>query len=674
MIKEMKHILVILLLNLPLAISATYYISEKDTIHGKYDIRSDNINELIEHRLLNHDSIFFKRGERFFCHIVYKKLGLNDVTFSSYGEASLPRPVIDGSIYHFKFFKDKWPDIENIKGVKFYKKYMKDLEDVENVYADDQILILSREPDADETLITGMKNSYTGFFKIDSVDSKYPKKVFYDHADHFNWGEGAEIITRTVKWAYEVLKFKRMDDKFTLETSSTSPLQKNWGYYVQRSYKALDSENEWFYDEKNGIIYFSTDKDSCTVYVSSNRENENSGIYIKGRTGVSVEDISFRNAKYGIRLEKNKSLSIKNCSFRNSVYGIINKSTYLDNIRITGNNIKNMRSFGVRIIGHNVSIENNIIDSIGLSYGCESRGFNNLTGIEVHGNNSFIANNTIRNTGYSGIRFFNAAGSKVLKNHVENVMQLLSDGGGIYSYHSIEGNKLIKGNIVINAFGNANGTDGKVFSSNGIYLDELSVHFKIDSNTVQNCGGGIYIQNSRCDTVINNIFKDNNTSEIFINHTVGMLNGGEMNPSNDPGFTPDTLSFIPQDHEFDRKNRIIYKVKRKKKTPVYVEPGNNFIDSNTVIPDENKYTFRFGTWQNIDNNIFIDLTGNTDFFRNNIPQKFLFDTKVQITGANVKNMNDKPEFRGILNSLDHKEFGFIKKIFIYIGSIPKNKF
>ena len=650
---------------------ATYYISENDTDHNKYDIRASQINDLISIKLIKGDSILFKRGERFFCHINYFKSGLNDITFSSYGDISLALPIIDGSIYHFDFDKNNWNDYEMIKGVKFYKKYIKDLELVENVYADDQMLTLSREPDANETVIAGMKNSYTGYFKIDSVDVKQPNKIFYDHSNTVDWGN-AEIITRTHQWRYELLKFENKNEKYVIKDLLVSPLKKNYGYFIQRSYQALDKTDEWYYDEEKGILYFSTYKDKCTIYVSSNRESNNSGIDIKRRKGVVIKELDFRNAKYGIKLEHSFDLRISDNKFRNSVYGIINKSTYLNNSIFSNNLIKNMRSYGIRIIGHNITVNNNDIDSIGMSLGCESKGFNNLIGIELLGNNSVISDNIVKNIGYTGIRFSDASGSKVINNHIENTLQKLSDGGGIYSYHSMDGNKLIKGNTIINAYGNADGTLGTDHGSNGIYLDELSLHFKVDSNFVYNCGGGIYMQNSRSDTITNNTLKKNNTTEIHINHAGRILNGGKLNPSNDPGFDPDTLIVTPNEYVWDKEEGLLY-YKNKRNGVVFVEPGNNYIANNMIYPDGdlNKYAFNFRTWQNIDDQLVYKLTSNKNFFHDNVLNESVDSTSMFIVGINVKNKNLNQDSRKIKNTLDKRKYDFLRRIFIYIGSGTK---
>ena len=118
----MKKCIVILIFLISAVYPATYYVSHKNTDHGKYDIRIKDLNNLIEKKLSTGDTVLFKRGERFFYHINYSRPGLNDLTFSSYGDKYMPKPIIDGSIYHFDFDKENWDNFEIIKGSKFTLK------------------------------------------------------------------------------------------------------------------------------------------------------------------------------------------------------------------------------------------------------------------------------------------------------------------------------------------------------------------------------------------------------------------------------------------------------------------------------------------------------------------------------------------------------------------------
>jgi parallel beta-helix repeat protein len=611
------------------------------------------------------DSVLFKRGERYFTHIDLFKGTPNDLYFGAYGDTSLAKPVLDGSIYHFDFDAGDWHDHEIINGHKFYKKAVKGLESVENVYAGSGRLIMAREPDIDEEVVTGQKNSFAGFFKIDSVDVKSPKKVFYDFENKKDWS-GAEIVTKTQQWSYEVRSVISSQGRFEVDENTVDAFRKSNGYFIQRHKNALDSENEWYYDEKIGTLYFSAEKEECVIHVSSNRNDNNSGFDIRDKKNVRIEDLEFRNYKSGIKIENSERISISNCVFTNCTYGILTREKYNQSVTVSGCSFKILHSYGIRLLANNSVIEKNHIDSIGLTLGSESRGFNNLDGIELYGKNNIISKNTVKNTGYCGIRFFNCSGSKVIDNHIENTMQVMSDGGGIYTYHSSEGNKLIRGNKVINAYGNAAGTQGKSNGASGIYLDELSLHFRVDSNYVKNCGVGIYIQNSTKDTLYNNTTEKSREYELHINNAGSILNGGNLNPENDPGFNPDSLSFLPEDYVYIKESGIIrYKKKHK---IVFVEPGGHYINDNSFDTDPKKYTFCFRTWRHINDELIEHITGTDDFFRENIHDKRLSEASVFIVGGNVKNTSgDGKTFDHIKNTFDKSKLDYLKRIFIYVG-------
>jgi hypothetical protein len=663
----MRPVNVILLLFYSLAATAgTFYVSVSDTSHEGSDIRAADIQRIVMSTKIKADSILFKRSERFFISTELRKEAQNRIYFGAYGDLNLPKPVLDGSIYHFDFDAEKWKDFEVIKGVKFYKRTIAGLESVENVYADKNILTMSREPDADETVITGMKNDFTGFFIIDSVDVSLPNKKFFDRKNKTDW-TGAEVVTKTQQWSYEIRKIRNDGQLFEAEEKTSDSFKKGWGYFIQRHYSALDREGEWFYDEAKGILYFSPLKEKCTIYISSNREDNNSGFDMKFKKNISIENLSFTNYKHGIKLEGNQDITVKNCDFKNCTYGLINKTTYLERVIVEDNTFRNMHSYGIRLIANNSVINRNLIDSIGLSMSSESKGYDNLNGIESYGKNNIISDNVIKNVGYCAIRIYNCADTKVLKNKIENTNLMVADGGAIYSFHSMDGNKLIRGNTVKNAVGNVNGTNGDKNHACGIYLDELSLHFRIDSNYVANCGDGIYIQNSRSDTVMFNHTEKNRKAELHINHAGSILNGGRLNMSNDPDFDPDTLSYLPVGYLWEKEEGLLY-YKNKKNGVVYVEPGNNLIMGNEFIPSDERYTFTFRTWQHIGNDIVINLTGNKDFFRNNVPDSLLKNTSFEIIGGNVKDLyQNGKDFNGLQNSFDKTMYDYLRKVHIYIG-------
>jgi parallel beta-helix repeat protein len=625
--------------------------------------------------VLSNDTILFERGKRYFLSLDMTDKFYENIYIGAYGDTLLSKPILDGSIFHFDFDSAGWKDYEVIKGVKFYKKLTGGLDIVENVYADNDMLTLAREPDADEDIVTGQKNSFKGFFKIDSVDAASPKQKFYDHNNIKDWGKDAEVVSRTQNWSYEVRRMIRTNSGLETADPFQDPLRKDWGYFIQRSYEALDSTGEWYYDQENKILYFSPLMPKCTIYISGGKNENNAGIELKGGKNITIEGMRFVNFKFGISAEGVENLVIKNCDIENCIYGIFNKDDNLKNGRIEGNNIRNMRSFGIKLSGDSTIIKKNFIENIGMTLGAESRGYNNLCGIDLRGKDNVISDNTITNTGYAGIRFFGSGGCRVSGNRIENAVMLLSDGGGIYTWRYIEGdrNKLIRGNTVLKVYGNADGTTSRYDHSAGIYLDEMSLNFLVDSNYVAGSGGGIYLQNSRSDTVMFNKTEKNKAYEFQISHGGTILNGGKLNPDNDPDFDPDKLDPIPNDYVWDREKGLLY-YKNKAKGVVYVKPGNNLVKDNEFIPSQakNEYTVHFKTWQNLTDDLIFKLTGNDDFFYNNIPDSLVKDASLFLQGSNVRDGYSGKDFDVVKNNIDRSKFGFLRKLYIWIGRGTKN--
>ncbi len=647
--------------------SETFYVSNLHDRLGRTRILPERIPAVLSSTKIKADSVLFKRGERFFIKNDITKNMQNNIYFGDYGEPSLPAPILDGSLYHFRFDAKEWSDHEIINGIKFYKKKIKGLEQVENVYAGIEPMVLAREPDDNETVITGEKNSYTGFYRIDSVDVKNDKCVFLDKSNRKNW-TGAEVVTKTRQWTYEKRIVNNTGSRFETDENTVHPIQKGWGYFIRRHFDALDSVNEWFFDEAEGILYFLPVSDNCTVYVSGNADEMNSGFDLKYKKNITIENLSFFNYKFGVKLVGSQDIVVRGCFFRNCIYGVMNKTTYLERIEVSGNEFRNMMSYGIRLLANNCNIEKNDIDSVGLSMYSESRGFDNLNGIEIYGKNNIITKNRISNVGYCAVRIYNCPGTKVVRNEIQNTNLTVADGGAIYSYHSMNGNKLIRGNTVKNAYGNVNGTTGDKDHACGIYLDELSLHFRVDSNYVSNCGDGIYIQNSRSDTVMYNYTENNRKNELHINHAGSILNGGKLNMRNDPDFDPEKLDSIPKDYYWDNKEQLMY-YKNKNNGVVYLRPGNNLISSNTFIPGRNRYTFGFRTWRHINDDAVYELTGNNDFFRDNVPEEKLQDASFQIVGGNVKDFyQNGKNFDNLKSVFDKTKYDYLKSPpHIYIG-------
>ncbi|NOR45248.1 MAG: hypothetical protein GQ534_06630, partial [Candidatus Delongbacteria bacterium] len=197
---------------------------------------------------------------------------------------------------------------------------------------------------------------------------------------------------------------------------------------------------------------------------------------------------------------------------------------------------------------------------------------------------------------------------------------------------------LIDNNDVKDCEGNKTGytSDGE-YGANGIYLDHLSCNLTINNNKIYNCGVGIYMQNSRNNTITSNTCSGNFEYQLFINHGGTILSGGYDNPTNDLDYTPLGYTGSPQtkiisyDHDddpgtpdetikyywaSDPDSSVVYYY-NDKGTKLYVylnEEGSNNISSNDFIPYAGELaTVNFTTWRKVDENTIFDLTSNSNF-------------------------------------------------------------
>ena len=132
----------------------------------------------------------------------------------------------------------------------------------------------------------------------------------------------------------------------------------------------------------------------------------------------------------------------------------------------------------VKLVRNN-QVVNNLIHDCGRSY-------YGAVGIWVgFTENTRVAHNLIRDLPYSGISVgwqwdkqpTNCKNNLIEYNHVHHVMQLMNDGGGIYTLGHQSGT-MIRGNVVDDV-GN-----GKSVAARGLYLDEGSDAFIVESNMI----------------------------------------------------------------------------------------------------------------------------------------------------------------------------------------------
>ncbi len=311
--------------------------------------------------------------------------------------------------------------------------------------------------------------------------------------------------------------------------------EKNPRYFLENSITFLDSDDEWYYDNKEGVLYLRLREGETPVNkrvvipVLANSLLQLIGSAEKKISNVRFENINFSfcswqlpSAGYaGIQAcffdprDNNKEWNVvpaaikgewcDNCSFVNCNFSHLGGSgvwfgTGSSSCSISGCQFEDISGNGIMIGEGNdrmvdgglwwkkspdqAAIGNRIENSTITSCG---RQFYGAVGIWCGlSAKTSIVNNQIHNLPYTGI----SAGwlwnpeptpcreNRIEGNHIHHIMQVLSDGGGIYMLGLQPGSTIVRNhihNISLNA--------GRA-ESNGMFLDEGTTDVLISENLI----------------------------------------------------------------------------------------------------------------------------------------------------------------------------------------------
>jgi len=196
-----------------------------------------------------------------------------------------------------------------------------------------------------------------------------------------------------------------------------------------------------------------------------------------------------------ISVKHGKNININNCdfsllgsvavSFRNKSVDCSIKNSGFKDISAAAINIgdvKIARNAEVTEFCQNIYVENNYIENIGTDYPSSPA----VT--MYYANNTNILHNHINNVPYTGISLgwgwgrnrYNCRDNKVIGNKIEKVMQVMVDGGHIYTLSAMPGN-IIAENYMSKS-GDYRG---------GVYLDHTSQYMYIKNNVMEVVNTGL---------------------------------------------------------------------------------------------------------------------------------------------------------------------------------------
>lgn len=292
-------------------------------------------------------------------------------------------------------------------------------------------------------------------------------------------------------------------------------------YVVWNTREGMTDPGQWYYDRKNQKLYYWPLEGESTSAIEVIVPCLDTLISISESNNITFSNLEFRvnnsplkvggfGAKWfagAITFDGCKNLKFKNLSFSN-LSTMALKGTDSDSILISHNNIVNTGAGGIRLIGSNNKIIENRIFHTGKVYPSAIALYVNVTdpnAIEEwqsgkEEGNVTIDHNEIRDAPYVAI----ACGghdTKITNNKISKVMQVLSDGGGIYVTFC-KNLKLI-GNYVhdIPIQGG--------YGTCAYYLDELTSNALVKNNLSVNVARAMHNHLSENNTIENNVFINN---------------------------------------------------------------------------------------------------------------------------------------------------------------------
>nr|MBI1232846.1 hypothetical protein [Cytophagales bacterium] len=446
------------------------------------------------------DTVSFKRGEKFFGQLLLRKSGTKQkpIVITSYGEGN--EPEIHG-----------WEQLETPEN-SGQQQYIYDLSGI-NFTSDQTVQTVS----VGGVLMAKGRYPNDDFLRYQATENE--KLILSKNTEPLSRYANAEIVLRKNEWIFDKGKILQVDQQGILFENQTSYKPTNdYGFFIQDHSATLDRHGEWFHDKiANKLIVF-IDKNilpdpsvkiSTVDHLVTNKTN------VKF---VTIQGLKFTGSRKSIiYLTEGAHISIIDCT----IEAAGEDGIYITNvpyITISGSTINSTFGNGIflRYGTPHAVLVNNAISNINLFAGMGNPGDQVGIGIYCRSDSSYIAGNTLKDIGYSGI-FFGGNHTTVEKNLIDGFCLTKNDGGGIYTYEGKRNlnytNRVVQSNTILNGKGTRKGN--RYTNSidhpqvEGIYIDDNASGIAIRENVVATVSrNGINLHNARQISVIQNTVID----------------------------------------------------------------------------------------------------------------------------------------------------------------------
>ena len=279
-------------------------------------------------------------------------------------------------------------------------------------------------------------------------------------------------------------------------------------FYVEGKLWMLDAPGEWAM--ANGRLYlWAPDGQSPEGRVWAAADQH--GIQAGNSSNVSVQNIDIFATATGIHADGARNLKVNGVAISNaSRYGIWNSGG--SGLLVDGATLRNIRhdAIAVRWGGGGEVIQNSRIEAAGVvGMQTNSRAAINLTLTS----NSTIQNNTVKDSGYIGIRFFRD--SVVRNNTVATTCLVLTDCGAIYGSAADQSplNSRVEGNTVSGA-----GLGQRL--AWGMFIDDAD-NVIVSGNRFSGNANGLMVLDGGANTITGNIFETSRQSHLQMAESSG---------------------------------------------------------------------------------------------------------------------------------------------------------
>ncbi|HMR24766.1 MAG TPA: right-handed parallel beta-helix repeat-containing protein [Oligoflexia bacterium] len=452
------------------------------------------------------DAVLFRRGDQFRGSLQINKSGNSSspILVGAYGEGK--RPVLTGFTQ-----VTQW---QNDGGGVYYADIQDLTSDVNTVAMNGSLKAVGRYPN--DTWLTAEAVSGSSSITDNELTSSP------------NW-TGAQALVRKNRWIFDRMQVTSHSGQTLSLSGGGYNATPGYGYFFQRDRKTLDVFGEWYVEETAAMnsnrlyVYFGQSGPSHhKVEVSVHRDV----IYNLGHGYIVISDLQIEGGdRSGLYLANAPHVTLQNSRIQligdTAVLGE-NNSINSDNLIIYKNTISSIANRGIKlgIQFPNALIDQNHIQDIAIFPGMSGNSDNQGGAFISHANNGTITNNTIERIGYTGVHFY-GGGMLVENNVVRDFCLVKDDGAGIYSYQgeAVRAQSMVRNNIVVNGFGNSEGTPNGEGDAFGIYMDDLTENVSIENNSVGMMGyAPLYIHNAQRVDVLNNTFFDGHRAGALMKH------------------------------------------------------------------------------------------------------------------------------------------------------------